>query len=139
MSLQSSIDYVLRYVGPPAKQVYKRTTVTPAGDSLLGLSPSGAPQHTDTLLVPQPVYEQLQDRAAVLSSSGMALEASDYEIVISSSSISITELEQGNLTFVLTDTSGLVEEYRVLGYNPSQFQGKYVVFCVYARRKAANR
>jgi hypothetical protein len=139
MSLQSSVDYALRYVGPPAKQVYKRITVMPAGDSLLGLSSGGPPQVTDTLLTPQPVYEQLQDRAAVLSSSGMALEASDYEIVLSSTSISITEMEQSNLTFVLKDATGLVEEYLVLGYNPSQFQGNYIVFCAYARRKTTNR
>jgi hypothetical protein len=120
--------------------MYKRTTVTAGGNSLLGLYPTNSSTVTDTLLVPQPMPDQLGEKASVLSSSGLVLEASDYEVILSANSITVEELEAANLTFVLkaADGSGTVEEYRMLGYNPYQFQGAYAGFCIYMRRKTTN-
>lgn len=136
MNVKLFVNYALKTVGPPVKQVYKRTTTTTGGNSLLGIYPADSIQPVDVLLSPQPAYEQLQDRASVLSTSGLVLEATDYEIILSADSISINELEAGNLTFVFKNAKdNVTEEYRVLGYNPPEFQGSYVAFFVYARRK----
>jgi hypothetical protein len=141
MDLASKVTSVLRKLGPSGKFVYKRVTTTLAGSSLLGIYPSNAAEVVDTLLDPQPIPEQLQERASVLSSSGLVLEATDYEIILSVNSITLQELEQPGLTIVLksaADGSGTNEEYRILGYNPYQFQGKYVGYCIYVRRKTTN-
>lgn len=140
MNLSFWFDYALKQVGPPVKEMYKRTTVNAGGNNLLGIYPTNSTTSTDTLLSPQPMPTQLGEKASVLSTSGLVLEASDYEVILSANSITIEELESANLTFVLkaADGSGTVEEYTMLGYNPYQFQGAYAGFCIYMRRKTTN-
>lgn len=141
MNLAAQVDYALKQVGPPVKKMYKRITVTLAGSSLLGIYPDNAAVPTDTLLNPQPMPTQLGERAAVLSTSGIVLEASDYEVILSANSIAVDELENPGLTFLLKSApgnSGTVEEYKMLGYNLYQFQGAYAGFSIYMRRKTTN-
>lgn len=141
MNLSFWVDYALKHVGPPVKKMYKRITVTLAGSSLLGIYPDNAAAPTDVLLNPQPMPTQLGEKASVLSTSSLVLAASDYEVILSSNSITVEELENPGLTFLLKsapDDSGTVEEYRMLGYELYQFQGAYAGFCIYMRRKTTN-
>lgn len=141
MDLAAKVTSTIRRLGPSGRFVYKRTTTTSGGNTLLGIYPANSTQQTDTLLNPQPIPQQLQERASVLSATGLVLEATDYEIILSADSITLQELEQPSLTIVLksaADGSGTNEEYRILGYNPYEFQGKYVGYCIYVRRKTTN-
>jgi hypothetical protein len=140
MNLKFWVDYALNTVGPPVKRMYKRTTTTAGGNDLLGIYPVNSTTVVDTILAPQPYFAQLAEKASVLSTSGLVLEASDYEVILSANSITIGELETASLTFVLkaADGTGTVEEFRMLGYEPYQFQGAYVGYCMYMRRKTTN-
>lgn len=136
MSVQSSIDNALTYLAgaTPVRVAYKRIITTSGGDSLLGIS--GTTTHTDTQLTPQPVFTQLGDRASVLSAGNLVLAATDFEFTVSSSALAISDVETPNMTIVLKGPGSVVEEFRILGYNPAMLQGNYIAYTLYARSKS---
>lgn len=136
MGLQQSIDGALRLVKGlnPLRLVYKRTSVATGGDSLLGIGVSSA--SSDVLLTPQPAYSQLNDMASVLSSSNRVLEATDYQFILSGSSVAVTDLENRTMCLVFKGPGTVIEVLDIIGYDPSEYQGVNVAYTVYTRSRS---
>lgn len=129
--LTSRINYALKRIGGMDRKVYLRTyTQTPGTDALTGRD---AGTFTDTLIDPQPAYNQLSNRDIVfLGSMGKRVTANDYKIVLSGSSVSDDTLSDPTTQFVLKDTGG-EEVLRIIDIDSKGVQGQTVARFVIGR------
>lgn len=142
-AIKSRINAVLRKVGPPVFKVYKRmlTVNGSASANLLGRTTKTS---VDVLLNPQPMYhEVLQEspvhmqRASnldgVKTSGGKQVPAGVYEFLMSADTITMDELQSGNIQLVLYDGATPVDVMAVEHYDAGEWQGGYFAFTIYAK------
>lgn len=141
-SITSKINAALRKVGPPVRQVYKRTfTVTGSANAkLLGRTTK---THTDVLMNPQPMYTQVLQRSPVHMQRPSALDgvkttgdkqgqAGVYEFLVSADSMTLDELKSGTVQLVLVDADGTQDALTIEHYDKGEWQGAIFAFNIYA-------
>lgn len=130
-SLQKRIDMVLRRVGGMDKTAYIRT-FTDSGDSLTGRDTATS---TDTILNPQPAYNNLTTRdVIVLTANNKKVSAEDYRFTFTGTSISESVITDPSTQIVLKSSDGSDEEVlRIIDFNSKGFQGLTLVWSVIAR------
>jgi hypothetical protein len=109
---------------------------TASGDALIGrqtLTP------TDIPVTPQPTYNQLGKRDAMLmSADGKQYAADDYKLFFSPSSVQRSDIEDATTQIVLTDADGTQETLRIIFTNWQSFGGQFVLLTMIARSVANN-
>jgi hypothetical protein len=137
--LITRLNATLKRVNPVDRKVYKRLTVKSGGDALTGQAVTTVV--TDTLLVPQPVYQRLgrnvvgdpAEAEQIMTTTGVNRIGVEYQILFSPTSVSIAELDNDNITYVFKDASGNAEVYRLTDYEPVALTGQDVLYIAYVR------
>lgn len=129
------VDSALKTIGGLTRPAYKRVTTSAGGDSLIGRQ--GTVTVVDTLFNPQPYYRQLGHKdTMLLNGSGGQFVADDYKFTFSVNSLAEADLNAGNTTIVLKDSSGNIEVLRIIYFNNESFGGKDIALTVIARSMA---
>lgn len=134
-TLSKRVDAAIRRVGGMDRQFVLRTQTNSTGDELIGRETSTP---VDTVVSPQPVYRQLGKRDLIyLTSNGRQVTADDYKITFSPLSVTLDQLKDPTLEFVLK--SGLTEEVlKIIYVDPESYQGATVVITAIARSVSDN-
>jgi hypothetical protein len=133
------IDAALKRLDPNDKLLYKRLNVKTGGDALTGRGVVAT--FTDTLLDPQPMYQRLGRNVVgdsapaqqIMAATGVNRIGAEYQIIFSSSCITVAELNNDNITFAFKDTSGNTEIYHLTDYEPVALTSLDLIFIGYIR------
>lgn len=120
--------------------IYKRVVTIAGGDALIGRP--GSVTNVDTLLSPPPIYSRFGREsqgyktpgiADDISAGGKSGEQNDYEMLVSPTAMSATDLNNPNVLVVFETTSGYAEVFRITDYVSQAYQGSVVTFTVYLK------
>jgi hypothetical protein len=138
-SLINKVNRVLNSTNAFDRKVYLRTTTSTGGDPLLGRY--GTVSVSDVLLSPQPYVERLgreripgghTNAQTYLVGSSMKV-GDDYSVLVSSTMVSLTQLQDPQCQFVFKDTSGNVEVLTVHDFETVTLDGSDIAYQVYCR------
>lgn len=133
-SISNKVVQALKKVVATDRDVYKRLIVRSGGDPLTGRNVSLDTQ--DILLNPQPAVRIVgTSDAFLLTSTGVAPEGS-LICTVSAQSMSRQELTDKDMTVVMKDAFGNVEEFFIAGFNPAVFGGVDIAFQLVIRSKS---
>lgn len=131
-TLVSKVNAALNKLSPSDRDVYKRVYSRTGGDSLLGVGATVTA--TDTLLSPKPaIFDITQDDIARMAGT-TKVQINDQLMIVSSSALSRTDLENKELSIALKHGS-IVEEYSIVGCTVAPYQGVAIAFSVILRSK----
>lgn len=129
-SIQNKIDGASRKYLLETRSIYKRITNVVTVNSLLE-DPQSV-DFTDVFLDPQPFYGRpertdigtLRAPADVLSADGtVELVNTEYILFCTPNCLSISDIQNPNLTVVFKDAQANEEIFRIIDYEPIGFQG----------------
>lgn len=142
-SIINRLNQVLNRVATPGqdtRKAYKRVFSRTGGDDLIGVV--GTVSKTDTLLAPQPVFQrvtrmmfgtQAKSQEVLDVAKSEKRTANEWEFIFSPTAVSISDLQNENLVFVLKDTNGDEEVLDVIDYEPIGAFGADLVYAAYLR------
>jgi hypothetical protein len=138
-ALVAKVNKALSTTNTFDRKVYIRTTTSTGGDPLIGRY--GTLTITDMLLDPQPMVERLgRERIpgghaiseTYIVGSNMKI-GDDYSVFVSSSMISLTQLQSPNVQIVFKDTAGGVEVLSIHDFETITIDSGDVAYAVYCR------
>lgn len=137
----SSLNSILRQVTPVGRTVYMRVYTMGGGDPLTGQGQT--PFSNDTILNPQPYFSRLGHvrtpgmqhikAQEIVDSAGREFVADAWSFIVSPSAITVNQLEDPNMTFVLKDSEGNEEEMNLIDYDPTSGFGVDLLYTCYMR------
>lgn len=140
-SLLAKVNSTLRKFTPLTYSVYKRTITRAGGNDLIGRA--GTTTNVDTLLDPQPFYENVsrkalsggRDRTEVVATTSTERTLADYRLLMSPSAMTLAEIQNRNVMLVFKDnTTGTeVELLQILDFTPVAMQSTDVLYTIFAR------
>ncbi len=132
------LDVAMKRFAPPSRQVYKRLTTRTGGDDLIGRP--GSTVKTDTLLSPQPLYGRANaprgvgDTDSEIFVSGTTVRTGgQYTLTLSPTAITLAELQNEELQFVMKDSAGVEEVFCIEDVAPVGMASEDVMYLVVVR------
>lgn len=132
----SRVGNILRKVNPVSKKVYKRIVTRTGGDQLLGRPASV--DYKDILLDPPPTYLRISKNivgpsavSELIDVGGLAAVGNDYQLTVTSESISADEFSNSDLLIVFKDLDDNEEVFRITDYEPIAFEGTVIIIAAY--------
>lgn len=138
-SFIAKVNRILSTTNGFDRKVYLRTTTSTGGDPLLGRY--GTVTINDVLLTPQPFVERLgreripgghTNAQTYLVGSSMKV-GDDYSVLVSSSMVSLTQLQNPQCQLVFKDANGNVEVLTVHDFETVALDGSDIAYQVYCR------
>lgn len=138
-SLVAKANRILGSTNAFSRKVYIRTTVNTGGDTLLGRYGSSTP--TDVLISPQPFVERLgRERipgghatSETLAVGSDVKIGDDYSVIVSSSMVTVDQLQDPLVQFVFKDNHGAEETLVMHDFETVTIDSTDVLYVVYCR------
>lgn len=133
--VQKALDNTLGKYAPPSRAVYKRVTAIAGGDPLTGRP--GTETFVDTKMNPQPYYSRpvryavgSYHKATIFDDVGGTGIGTAYILLASASAITLAELADDRLSFVLKNDAGVEEVFTITDFDDISVQGSNAAFSI---------